>query len=97
MTTNQIHRPSARHRTPPEFTPRLRLKPKTERNGYVDGAWWPRSSELVGELPDLLAVLSVSLGPVWRVVYDPAGWASAPARMIAGGRSVRLDAYHFER
>ncbi|WP_408637442.1 DUF5994 family protein [Nocardia aurea] len=64
MTTNQIRRLSARHRTPPEFTPRSRLKPKTERNGYVDGARWPGSSDLTDELPDLPAVLSV--GPDGR-------------------------------
>ncbi|MET7769884.1 DUF5994 family protein [Nocardia sp. NPDC005366] len=97
MATSQIHRPSARHRVPPEFTPRLRLKPKAERNGYIDGAWWPRSEDLTTELPDLLAVLSVGLGPVWRVVYDPACWTQAPARMTVDGRAVRLDAYRFER
>ena len=41
--------------TPPEHTPRLRLKPKAPLSGYVDGAWWPRSDDLAAELPDLLA------------------------------------------
>ena len=45
-------------RTPPEKTPRLRLKPKAPTSGYVDGAWWPHSDDLPIELPDLLAVLS---------------------------------------
>ena len=42
----------------PENTPRLRLKRKAPRTGYVDGAWWPHSDDLAAELPDLLAVLS---------------------------------------
>jgi hypothetical protein len=27
--------------------------------GAVDGAWWPQSSDLRSELPDLVAVLDV--------------------------------------
>ncbi|WP_327114083.1 DUF5994 family protein [Nocardia sp. NBC_01730] len=87
---------SARHRVPPEYTPRLRLKAKTERGGYIDGAWWPRSGDLTAELPDLLAVLAVRLGPIWRVVYDPAGWSSAPRQLTVGDRAIRLDAYPFQ-
>ncbi|MFQ6329950.1 DUF5994 family protein [Nocardia sp. CWNU-33] len=96
MTSVQIRRHAARHRVPPDYTPRLRLKPKAESIGYLDGAWWPRSDDLTAELPDLLAVLAIRLGPVWRVVYDPAGWSSPPPQMTANGRVVRLDAYPFE-
>ena len=59
--------------------------------GHVDGAWWPRSDDLPDELPDLLAVLSVRLGSVERVMYGLSEWAKAPARLMTGGRSVRLD------
>ncbi|WP_040686608.1 DUF5994 family protein [Nocardia vinacea] len=97
MAPKKIRSPAARHRVPPEYTPRLRLKPKADRDGYIDGAWWPRSGELTAELPDLLAVLSVGLGPVWRVVYDPACWSRAPQQMTVGNRAVRLDPYRFER
>ncbi|HZU46344.1 MAG TPA: DUF5994 family protein [Mycobacterium sp.] len=78
--------------TPPENTPRLRLKPKAPTTGYVDGAWWPHSDDLHIELPDLLAVLSVRLGPIDRVIYNLAEWAKAPARLMSG-RAVRLDGY----
>jgi hypothetical protein len=69
--------------TPPKNTPRLRLKPKAPATGYVDGAWWPHSDDLPIELPDLLAVLSVRLGPIDRVIYKltcrPAdGWFDSP-------------------
>jgi hypothetical protein len=80
-------------RNSPEHTPRLRLKPKAPHSGYVDGAWWPRSDDLVAELPDLLAVLSVRLGRIDRVMYNLSEWAKAPAKLATGGRRVRLDGY----
>ena len=77
----------------PENTPRLRLKPKAPTTGHVDGAWWPRSDDLSRELPDLLAVLSVRLGAIDRVMYNLAEWAKVPRRLTTGGRAVRLDGY----
>lgn len=75
---------------------RLNVQPKSGPTGYLDGAWWPRSADLVTELPDLLAALAVRLGPVRRVVYDRRGWMPAPERLAIGEESVRLDAYPFE-
>ena len=85
-----------RHPTPPEHTPRLRLKPKAPHCGYVDGAWWPHSDDLTTELPDLLAVLSVRLGPIDRVLYKLSDWAKAPTKLATGGRKVRLDGYRLQ-
>nr|WP_235852796.1 DUF5994 family protein [Mycobacterium interjectum] len=79
---------------PPAHTPRLRLKAKAPQSGYVDGAWWPHSDDLTAELPDLLAVLSVRLGRIGRVLYNMNDWATAPAKFATGGRTVRLDGYH---
>jgi uncharacterized protein DUF5994 len=80
----------------PEQTPRLRLKPKAPHSGYVDGAWWPRSDDLTTELPDLLAVLSVRLGPIDRVLFNRNEWATPSARFSIGGRWVRLDGYRLQ-
>lgn len=77
----------------PQSTPRLRLKPKAPSTGHVDGAWWPHSDDLVVELPDLLAVLSVRLGPIDRVTYNFAEWAAAPAKFATGGDTVRLSGF----
>ena len=79
--------------TPPEQTPRLRLKPKAPTTGYVDGAWWPRSDDLPAEVPDLLAVLSVRLGPINRVIYNLAEWVMAPTKLPTDGGVVRLAGY----
>jgi hypothetical protein len=78
----------------PQNTPRLRLKPKAPSTGHVDGAWWPHSDDLPAELPDLLAVLSVRLGPIDRVTYNFADWAAAPAKFPTGGETVRLSGYY---
>ena len=93
MTPRQALTDVERHNTPPEHTPRLRLKPKAPQSGYVDGAWWPHSDDLAAELPDLLAVLSVRLGRIDRVLYNLNEWAKPSAKLATGGRRVRLDGY----
>jgi hypothetical protein len=93
MTLKNDQTNVTRRQSPPEHTPRLRLKPKAPSSGYVDGAWWPHSDDLTAELPDLLAVLSVRLGRISRVIYKLDEWATAPAKLATAGRSVRLDGY----
>jgi len=96
MTLKQDHSDAGHRHAPPVHTPRLRLKPKAPESGYVDGAWWPHSEDLTAELPDLLAVLSVRLGPIGRVIYNVNEWAKAPAKFATGGRMVRLDGYRLQ-
>jgi hypothetical protein len=96
MTPNEDHLDVGRRHTPPAHTPRLRLKPKAPQSGYVDGAWWPRSDDLTAELPDLLSVLSVRLGPIGRVIYNVNEWPNPPAKFVTGGRTVRLDGYRLQ-
>jgi len=92
MTPRQTH-DNVHNSTRPVHTPRLRLKPKGSQRGYVDGAWWPHSDVLTAELPDLLAVLSVRLGRIDRVMYNLNGWATAPKKLVTEGRAVHLDGY----
>lgn len=93
MTPQQPTTEANRHPSPPDYTPRLRLKPKATPTGYVDGAWWPWSDNLTAELPDLLAVLSVRLGPIQRVLFNLGEWAEVPKKFATGGRTVKLDGY----
>ena len=74
-------------------TPRFRLKPKADCSGSVDGAWWPRSDDLMTELPGLIAVLSVRLGTIGRVMYNLTEWRTTPTELVIGGRAVQLDGY----
>ncbi|MEW5809694.1 MAG: DUF5994 family protein [Actinomycetota bacterium] len=94
MTTAQAGAPDRVRNEGPEHTPRLWLKRKALTTGFVDGAWWPHSADLITELPDLLAVLSVRLGGVHRVSYNLDEWPGAPRRHTIGGRIIRLDGYH---
>jgi hypothetical protein len=96
MTLKKDHMDVGRQHAPPVHTPRLRLKPKAPQSGYVDGAWWPHSADLMAELPDLLSVLSVRLGPIGRVLYNVNEWGKPPAKFATGGRTVRLDGYRLQ-
>jgi len=97
MTPTQTRTSAGWHQPAPEHTPRLRLKPKgspaNSPTGFVDGAWWPASDDLLAELPDLLAVLSVRLGPISHVTYQLSEWAKAPVKTVIGGQVVRLAGY----
>ncbi|ABG99335.1 conserved hypothetical protein (plasmid) [Rhodococcus jostii RHA1] len=68
---------------------RLRLKPAQSR-GFVQGAWWPRSTHLTDELPALLTALSRRLGHIDRIIYDENGWAPAPSCIDHAGNTVDL-------
>ncbi|MDT5227484.1 MAG: hypothetical protein QOH94_1277, partial [Mycobacterium sp.] len=94
MTLRDARSASDSRHTGPQSTPRLRLKPKAPSTGQVDGAWWPHSNDLAVELPDLLAVLSVRLGPIDHVTYNFADWAAAPATFPTGGDTVRLSGFY---
>jgi hypothetical protein len=96
MTLKQDRADIGHRNSPPEHTPRLRMKPKAPQSGYVDGAWWPRSDDLAAELPDLLAVLSVRLGRIDRVLFNSNEWAKPSAKFATGGRRVRLDGYRLQ-
>lgn len=72
---------------------RLALCDRSSTPGAVDGAWWPNSCDLRSELPDLIAVIGMLIGPVHRVVYDPSMWPSAPSRIIRGTTVISVDPY----
>ena len=72
---------------------RLDLKPVGSTTGFVDGAWWPYSTELAAEIPALLEAITGRLGSIERVSYNLAGWATASRRVDAGGIRVRLDGF----
>ncbi|MEU4344196.1 DUF5994 family protein [Nocardia sp. NPDC023852] len=77
---------------PPPSSRRL-ATPRAPRPGAVDGAWWPRTTDLVAELPDLEALLGRWAGSIDRIMYNMDAWQPAPRRTMIGGCSVRLDGY----
>ncbi|MEU7897168.1 DUF5994 family protein [Nonomuraea sp. NPDC049152] len=80
---------------PPEPTPtaRIHLEPTLTRDGNLDGAWWPRSTELCAELPALVSALDALLGPILRVRLDLAAWDDVPAHLMIDGRFLRVSGF----
>lgn len=69
-------------------------------NPFLHGGWWPRSTDLVHELPDLLDAARTAGFDTHRVVYGPSIWDRLPRSpaapyVVAGSDShrVALDRY----
>jgi hypothetical protein len=78
-------------RLPATQRARLRLKSAHRSCGHVQGAWWPHSTRLTAELPELLDTLAPRLGTIARVSYHAGDWSSAPRHAILFGTEVALD------
>ena len=72
---------------------RVRVKPDAPATGFVDGAWWPASRDLVAELPAVVDVLASHLGRVEAVSYNIDAWEAAPRKADIGGHVVRMSGY----
>ncbi|MFG2027655.1 DUF5994 family protein [Streptomyces sp. NPDC048825] len=69
---------------------RLRLAPHGGMPRPIDGAWWPRSYDLLAELPRLLAGLPRAWGHISSVTVNGAVWSATPGRMLVVNQVVRL-------
>ncbi|MFE3227656.1 DUF5994 family protein [Nocardia sp. NPDC059228] len=93
MTPSLLSTPPAPARG---LTPTPRLDLHQDPRDYIDATWWPGSTNLVTELPDLLTALQLGIGPISRVVYDPTAWSPASSHLLMDDRTIRLDPYPFE-
>lgn len=75
---------------------RLQLKPYRSASEHVDGAWWPRSTRLVDELPGLVASVSERLGRVVVVGYHRHGWDETPPQAQIAGETIELLGFSSE-
>ncbi|HWS31139.1 MAG TPA: DUF5994 family protein [Actinoplanes sp.] len=80
---------------PTDTSTRLRLADPPSRATVLDGAWWPRSSDLATELPALVEALSTLRGEITHVLLNPAEWDLPRPSRAAGGRrsAARLGWY----
>ncbi|NIY66997.1 DUF5994 family protein [Streptomyces malaysiensis] len=69
---------------------RLSLTPSSPVPGLLDGAWWPRSRDLLRELPTLTDVLDACWGRITRVSVNPAHWPVIPRKVPATGHTVSV-------
>ena len=75
---------------PPPSHPLLRLAPHGGMPRPIDGAWWPRSHDLLAELPRLLAGLPRAWGHITSITVNGAAWSAVPGRMLVFNQVVRL-------
>jgi hypothetical protein len=72
---------------------RVRLDPEPSRETVLDGGWWPRSTDLMVELPQLIAALS-GRGEITHALLNSADWDLPHERRLSAGRKgVRLGFY----
>ncbi|CAA9384929.1 MAG: hypothetical protein AVDCRST_MAG32-1916 [uncultured Nocardioides sp.] len=63
--------------------------PRVDRG--LDGAWWPRSRDLPGELADLVDHFPADrCGRIIRVLVSPADWNARPRHVLVGGGYVKV-------
>jgi len=73
--------------------PRLQLKPNRPQSTYLDGAWWPRSTQLAIERPVLVEALSDRLGEVAVVGYHRNAWTQTRTQMQVADATVQLQGF----
>ncbi|MER7569155.1 DUF5994 family protein [Streptomyces sp. NPDC097941] len=69
---------------------RLALKPYGASRGLLDGAWWPRSRDLLSELPALTDALDSLWGRITRIAVNPEYWPVIPRKVSANGHVVKV-------
>ncbi|MEW1909363.1 DUF5994 family protein [Kitasatospora sp. NPDC085895] len=83
--------------TAPESPVRLSLAPDGVRAGRLDGAWWPRSRDLLLELPSLAAEIDERWGRITRITVNPAQWPLIPRRIPVAGHTVHAGWFTTEQ
>ncbi|MFD5157243.1 DUF5994 family protein [Streptomyces hawaiiensis] len=76
----------------PVATPAARLALKTDgaSRGLLDGAWWPRSRDLLSELPALTDVLDPLWGRITRIAVNAKYWPVIPRQVPVDGHIVKV-------
>jgi hypothetical protein len=79
-------------RREPAAAPAARLALKTDgaSRGLLDGAWWPRSRDLLNELPALTDLLEPLWGRITRIAVNPEHWPVIPRKIPVRGHIVKV-------
>jgi hypothetical protein len=90
--------PSRAHASDPKPEDRIALRRPADTGAFVDGGWWPRSLDLIAELPALLiAGEAAGYGEVRRVSFALTAWDGHPprrSRML--DRVIKLGGFRFQ-
>ncbi|MGW7383821.1 DUF5994 family protein [Streptomyces sp. NPDC054794] len=74
----------------PSASARLSLTPTGSVPGLLDGAWWPRSRDLLREIPTLTDALDACWGRITHVTVNPAHWPVIPRKVHVTGHTVHV-------
>ncbi|MFG2140354.1 DUF5994 family protein [Streptomyces sp. NPDC048650] len=69
---------------------RLAIAPPGPVLRRVDGAWWPHSTDLLAELPELLKALPFDWPRITHATVNGSRWSALPTRILVEGHVVRL-------
>ncbi|GGU74786.1 hypothetical protein GCM10010211_45880 [Streptomyces albospinus] len=76
---------------------RLSFTPAGSPPGLLDGAWWPRSRDLLCELPALTEVLDARWGRITHVTVNPTYWPVVPRKVPVAGHTVHMGWFAAEQ
>lgn len=74
----------------PSASARLSLAPTGSVPALLDGAWWPRSRDLLREIPTLTNALDAYWGRITHVTVNPAHWPVIPRKVPVEGHTVHV-------
>lgn len=76
----------------------VRVTLTSELGGGIDGAWWPHTSAIAAELPDLIGALHRALGEIETIQIN---WSATEGQLdletIATGSRMMLPGEHHRR
>ncbi|WP_030816403.1 DUF5994 family protein [Streptomyces sp. NRRL F-2799] len=76
---------------------RLSLAPSDSVPGLLDGAWWPRSRDLLREIPTLTDALDACWARITHVTVNPTHWPVIPRKVPVTGHTVRVGWFAAEQ
>ena len=71
--------------------PRLHLDPFGAIHDFLDGVWWPRSTDPSIELPGLVLAIDGVHGEVVSVRLGADGWRLGPSQVCVGLRRIEVS------
>ncbi len=97
MSATTIDRRPPLAEPPARPAARIALKLPGSTPGLLDGAWWPRSRDLLRELPALIDALAPRWGRITRVAVNPQHWPVIPRKIPVPGHIVKAGWFKDEQ
>jgi hypothetical protein len=68
----------------------MQMRASAGDHEILDGGWWPRSRDLLAELPGLINALTPRYGRVRKIMLNDAVWHNRFRRLAVGADVVRI-------